>query len=209
MESFFLFDDGVDGNVVLFGNLIHVARLNFRSIEGVEIGHKVGAFAEANAVFFFVEGGGIGQAGEARAFADHCARHQQVDDRGVGGAGGNFLKRGGLVFHFCHGEAVKDGETSQRVEDVVEARLRYHIQMAGDRPKDVLRPYVAARRAKCVKLMSVDEFNRHYATNVAKSSYSDWVGENPKYCYSDDELKPYEDEFLRLKEGTLPSPVGT
>ena len=73
----------------------------------------------------------------------------------------------------------------------------------------MLRPYVAARRAKCVKLMSVDEFNRHYATNVAKSSYSDWVGENPKYCYSDDELKPYEDEFLRLKEGTLPSPVGT
>ena len=111
--------------------------------------------------------------------------------------------------NICHGEAVKDGETSQRVEDVVEERIRYHIQMAGDRPKDVLRPYVAARRAKCVKLMSVDEFNRHYATNVAKSSYSDWVGENPKYCYSDDELKPYEDEFLRLKEGTLPSPVGT
>lgn len=97
-------------------------------------------------------------------------------------------------------------EESLDSEDMVEARLRYHIQMAGDRPKDVLRPYVSARRAKCVRLMSVDEFNRHYGTNVAKSSYSDWVGENPKYCYTDEELKPYIEEFLHLKGGVLTTP---
>ena len=92
-----MWDQQLLGDAVLLGQLLHGSALIGIAQHAVDVLRQIGALAAADAVLLLGEPVGVGEIGVAGPLTDHGPGHQQIDDGGVGGAGGHLHQGGGLI----------------------------------------------------------------------------------------------------------------